>query len=72
MRRALALERCTFSPGSTPKRFVRWVAGIARQEPNRELSARAAGFLERLAHSYRRQLGRCMATSCSTCPRDKR
>ena len=64
---ALALERCTFSPGSTPKRFVRWAASIARTDPARGLSPKAAAFLELLAHSYRRQLGRCMAERCEKC-----
>ena len=59
---AQALARCTFTPGSTEKRFVRWAA---KQPRERELSAKSIAFLERLAHSY--QLGRCMAENCPTC-----
>jgi hypothetical protein len=61
---AQALARCTFSPGTTAKRFARWVS---EQPADRELSAKAAAFLERLGHSYRRQLGRCMAENCEVC-----
>lgn len=64
---AAALGRCTFSPGTAAKRFARWAADKAANEPAYELSAKAAAFLERLAHSYRRQLGRCMAESCTKC-----
>ena len=63
---AQALARCTFTPGSTEKRFVRWASA---QPVARRLSERASAFLERLAHSYRRQIGRCMAESCAICGR---
>lgn len=63
---AQALARCTFSPGTTAKRFVRWASS---QPIERELSDKAAAFLERLGHSYRRQLGRCMAERCDICTR---
>jgi hypothetical protein len=59
-----ALARCTFTPGSTVKRFVRWAT---EQPVEHEFSDRAAAFLERLAHQYRRQLGSCMAESCDVC-----
>jgi hypothetical protein len=65
----LALEQCRFSPATTVKRFVRWAADVAHAAPGRELSPQAASFLNRLAHSYRRQLGRCMAVDCPKCPR---
>jgi hypothetical protein len=61
---AQALGRCSFSPGTTAKRFALWAA---RQPRERELSDKAAAFLERLGHSYRRQLGRCMASACEVC-----
>lgn len=66
---AQALARCTFSPGTTAKRFVRWVS---EQPADRELTSKAATFLERLGHGYRRQLGRCMAENCSACTVTKR
>ena len=64
---AQALARCTFTPGSTPKRFVRWAASQPRE---RELSDKAAAFLDRLGHQYRRQLGSCMSEHCERCHRD--
>ncbi|HEY1814926.1 MAG TPA: hypothetical protein VGG74_21410 [Kofleriaceae bacterium] len=64
---ARALERCKFSPGSTEKRFVRFAAFNASNHPEFELSPKAATFLNELAHSYRKQIGRCMATECAKC-----
>lgn len=61
---AQALARCTLPAGSTPKRFVRWASTLPE---GYALSPRAAAFLEKLAHAYRRQLGRCMAESCAAC-----
>ena len=63
---ALALGRCKFSPGSAAKRFVAWVVGRANQDEEQptELSAKAVAMLDRLAHSYRKQIGRCMSTEC--------
>ena len=61
---ARALARCSFSPGTTVKRFVRWASEQPRE---RDLTDKAAAFLERLGHSYRKQLGRCMAESCDAC-----
>jgi hypothetical protein len=61
---AQALARCKFTPGSTEKRFVSWAAAQPR---GRELSAKAAAFLEKLGHSYRRQLGACLSDRCEVC-----
>lgn len=65
---ALALGRCTFTPGSTAKRFVAWAAGIAASTPERRMSSRGSSMLNRLAHQYRRKLGRCLAVECTKCP----
>lgn len=59
-----ALDRCTFTPGSPPKRFVRWAASTPSDY---KFSEKALAWLQRLAHAYRRQLGRCMATTCPEC-----
>lgn len=65
---AAALARCSFSPGSTVKRFVGWAAGLATSEPTRVLTPQATAFLDRLAHQYRKQIGKCMSVACTTCP----
>lgn len=44
------LSGCTFLPGSWDKRFVRDLAGT-----DRELTAKQAAAIERLAYKYRRQ-----------------
>lgn len=67
LEQARALGRCAFTPGSAAKRFARWAADLARVQPDRELTPKAAAFLDRLAHSYRRQIGRCMAIGCTRC-----
>lgn len=64
---ALALAKCKFSPGSTAKRFVAQMAGEAEHDPNYKLSPKGATFLDRLAHQYREQLGRCMSVACTKC-----
>ena len=64
---AIALGRCTFSPGSTAKRFVAQMAGYALKRPTYEMSDKASAFLDRLAHQYRKQLGRCMSVACMAC-----
>jgi len=64
---ALALGACKFTPGSTAKRFVAQMAGYARSNPSYEMSSKAAAFLDRLAHQYRKQIGRCMSVVCATC-----
>ena len=72
MAQALALAKCRFSPGSTAKRFIAWAAEQARyqmQTPSIDvaISAKAMRFLNRLAHSYRNQIGECMAVGCEAC-----
>lgn len=57
-----ALSRCTFSPGSAEKRFVR---DMFARERTYSLSERQDAFLNRLAHRYRRQLDGCKATECA-------
>lgn len=64
---ALALGRCTFSPGSTTKRFAAWAADMARRNPQRPMTEKGAALLDKLAHQYREQLGRCMSAACTKC-----
>ena len=59
-----ALAKCTFSPGSTPKMFVKRLTTV---DAARVLSAKETAFLDRLAHQYRRQIGRCMSVACVKC-----
>lgn len=54
---AIALEKCTFLPGSYEKKFARGMAAIATSEPGRELTDKQLAYLEKLLHRYRRQLG---------------
>lgn len=61
---ARALRGCTFTPGSAPKRFVRQLAG---KPDDHKLTAKQAAYLNRLAHTYRKQLGRCLAEPCEKC-----
>ena len=60
-----ALSACSFSPGSFDKRFVRQMRDRLQARPP-TLAER--NQLERLAHSYRRQLGGCKALDCGRCP----
>lgn len=64
---ALALGACKFTPGSTAKRFVAQMAGYATSRPDYEISPKGTAFLDRLAHQYREQIGRCMSVACVTC-----
>lgn len=52
----IRLAQCTFLPGSPQKRFVRDMAAIARNNPAYELSDRQSQWLDKLMHSYRKQL----------------
>lgn len=81
-----ALEKCTFSPGSSAKSFVRRLAGYAGVDADevtainarvgeatrkftnaRELSDKERDFLDKLAHQYRKQIGKCMSVACVKC-----
>jgi hypothetical protein len=79
-----ALAKCTFSPGSTAKAFIRRLASYAdvkaeditdriiadatrKYTDARELSDKERAFLDRLAHQYRKQLGKCMSVACIVC-----
>lgn len=61
---AQALSRCSFSPGTAVKRFVRWAFDLPKEHV---LSDKAAAWLDVLGHSYRRQLGKCMSEKCAVC-----
>lgn len=50
-----ALARCSFQPGSWPKRFVR---DLATYPPERELSEKQQAALARIAWLFRKQLAR--------------
>lgn len=59
-----ALARCKFSPGTTAKRFVRQMSEL---DAAATITTKQSAFLDKLAHSYRRQIGRCMAANCVEC-----
>lgn len=59
-----ALKRCRFSPGSAAKNFVGRVGDFNTEY---ELSPKQTAFLDRLAHQYRKQIGKCMAVACLPC-----
>jgi len=50
------LIRCTFLPGSYPKRFVQVLH--ARLDDDTQLSDKQAAYLDKLHHMYRRQIER--------------
>jgi hypothetical protein len=50
-----ALARCSFQPGSWPKRFVRDLASYPR---DKELTEKQQAALARVAWHYRKQLAR--------------
>lgn len=50
-----ALKQCTFLPGSFDKRFVRDLSALPQDT---ELTEKQAANVERLAHRYRKQIGR--------------
>lgn len=52
--RALALEKCSFLPGSFDKRFSRDIASAVRA--NASLTPRQVETINRLAYKYRRQM----------------
>jgi hypothetical protein len=58
-----ALAACTFSPGSAEKRFVRH---LVERKPT-AISIAQAEWLDKLAHRYRKQIGRCMSVACDAC-----
>jgi hypothetical protein len=55
---AKALAGCSMLPGSWDKRFARDMARLAETEPDKELTDPQKENLIRLAHKYRRQLGK--------------
>jgi hypothetical protein len=65
------LACCTFSPGSTAKRFIHDMAGLAVLLPMTTLTPKQQRYLNGLAHSYRKQLGRCLAIDCERCTTER-
>ncbi len=59
-----ALAPCRFAPASSAKSFIN---RLAIREMSRELSPKESAFLDRLAHQYRKQIGRCMSIACVAC-----
>lgn len=51
-----ALAGCRFTPGSTPKRFVRDMFEVLRRTPCPGITEPQADLLRRLVHTFRRQL----------------
>jgi hypothetical protein len=62
-----ALAECRFSPGSAEKRFVRQ---LVERKPT-AISIAQAEWLDKLAHRYRKQIGRCMSVACVVCKKPK-
>jgi hypothetical protein len=59
------LQGCRFTPGAAPKRFVRDVK--AQGQWAKPLTPAQLKYVDDLAHSYRKQLGRCLAVDCPKC-----
>lgn len=64
IRKALALGKCTFLPGSYQKRFAGNMEHAARHHPEQELSKKQADYLEQLFHMYRKQIGNAHNQLC--------
>ena len=64
IKKALALQKCTFLPGSFDKRFAGDIASIARNNPTVELSQKQIAYLTVLFHKYRNQLGKTHSELC--------
>lgn len=62
-----ALARCHFDEGSCEWRFMAEMRNRARDIPDTPLTRRQRTTIQRFAHRYRRQLGRCMAEGCAVC-----
>lgn len=58
IRKALALENCTVTPGSYVDRFVRDMVKTAKESPEYGLSERTSDYLDKLYLGYRKQLAR--------------
>ena len=54
--KARALSKCSFSPGTPDKRFVRDVAWSVAHHPESEMSAMQEAYLAALCYKYRLQL----------------
>lgn len=52
-RKLKALAKCTFRPASFDKRFVRDLNSLP---PTHKLSGKQAAYLDKIYHSYRRQI----------------
>lgn len=57
-----ALAGCRFLPGSFEKRFVRSL--VDREGP---LTSMQEKRLRQVAHSYRKQVGKCLDDACEKC-----
>lgn len=53
---AINLDKCTYLPGSFEKRFARDMAFFAKNQPDRELTARQKEWLYQQLKRYRRQI----------------
>lgn len=68
---ATALSKCTFVPGTPPKRFARDMASAARHKPDLELTDGQRKYLFDLLHRFRRQIPKTHAKLCVTCNQPK-
>lgn len=55
---AKLLDGCTYLPGSFEKRFARNMAALAETNPEKELTAKQADWLEKQFFRYRNQIGK--------------
>lgn len=61
------LRRCRLLPASFEKRFVHQTHEYAQANPEWVPSEKQVVILRRLAHRYRRQIGRCLVPDCEVC-----
>lgn len=66
-----ALHKCSFLPGSYPKRFVQDMNAILTYNPGFVLSERQYDYLVLLFHKYRKQHGKHVDSKCPVCQKKK-
>lgn len=64
---ALALNKCTYVPGTAPKRFARDMASATKHRPDLELTGPQRKYLFDLLHRMRRQIPQAHDRYCQTC-----
>jgi hypothetical protein len=64
---ARALRKCTYVPGTAPKRFARDMASAAEHRPDLELTGPQRKYLFDMLHRFRRQIPEAHALYCQPC-----